>query len=384
MALLAYLVLEGGEYPREKLTRLVWRSGAAGSIDTAISELRAVLGSDIIPPRARRISVPAAAVALDALQLVEALVNTDLRERAIALYRGPFLDDFKARGSSDTFVDWIAKTRASLENAFQQLCDAECVAAASAGRWERVLEVADHAQAKSPDWARGSGWRDQARQVLTAGINSTCMPQMVPPLEVDNPGHVHEQPAATPALPVSRSSGPVQGVVGRAALAGLTAALLMSAASEWIRGSRRAEPLVRMPPIHADELPAPGSPVRGLSDWMRTDGRWIYYRYEQYMPGACHHKTMAVGNFDLDGWDQGVRVVCLNSAWLAVDGQLLVERFSLAPETTYCLQFLYVDHGTSYWGQHGAQRAPGLDSIRVVAPGGEYNIGWAILRGPVG
>jgi hypothetical protein len=66
-----------------------------------------------------------------------------------------------------------------------------------------------------------------------------------------------------------------------------------------------------------------------------------------------------------------------------VDGQLLVERFSLAPETTYCLQFLYVDHGTSYWGQHGAQRAPGLDSIRVVAPGGEYNIGWAILRGPV-
>jgi hypothetical protein len=139
-----------------------------------------------------------------------------------------------------------------------------------------------------------------------------------------------------------------------------------------------------MPLTRADELPAPGSPVRELSDWLITDGRWIYYRYERYMPGACarppRRGTRAVGNFGRGGWTLGPRVVCLNAAWLAVDGERLVQRFRLAPETTYCLQFLYKEDGDNFWGQHGSEDAPGLDSIRVVAPAGEHNIGFAILR----
>lgn len=41
--------------------------------------------------------------------------------------------------------------------------------------------------------------------------------------------------------------------------------------------------------------------------------------------------------------------------------------------------FLYVEGNTSYWGRHGDENAPGLDSIRVVAPSGAYNIGFAVL-----
>ena len=157
--------------------------------------------------------------------------------------------------------------------------------------------------------------------------------------------------------------------------------VLLLAIGIWFHGRTGApEPLIVMPPIRGDELPAPGSPLRRLSDWLRTDGRWIYYRYERYMPGACSHSTVAAGNFGKTSWQSGVPVACLNAAWLAVDGNRLIERYSLAPETTYCLQFLYIDNGTSIWGQHGAEGAPGLDSIRVVAPAGEYNIGFAVIR----
>jgi hypothetical protein len=89
---------------------------------------------------------------------------------------------------------------------------------------------------------------------------------------------------------------------------------------------------------------------------------------------------MAVGSWGPDGWSVGSPVHCIDNAWLALDVERLAERFSLAPETTYCINFRYVTGNTTHWGQHGAEGAPGLNDIRVVAPDGSSNIGFAIVR----
>jgi hypothetical protein len=373
LALLAYLVMEPGEYRREYLTRLVWSSGASGSIDTALSELRAAFGPEVIPPRARTITLDPGLMEVDALRVVSATTDAESRAEAIGLYRGPFLENFNARGSGDGFIRWVERTRGKLEEAFRQVCEAECQCAADRGDWRRVLEVADTGLRKSPGWGGGERWREAAAQAMRPA-----------PLTLEA---TEEQVAQIPAAAEPTPAGSHGGVrrhrpsrVTRRVSAALAAALLVILGVLAIRGRQPSDSLVRMPPIRAEQLPAPGSPIRTLSDWVRTDGQWIYYRYEDYMPGACQHETHAVGNFAPNGWTDGIPVVCLNAAWLAVDGQRLIRKFSLAPETTYCLQFLYIDHKTSHWGQHGRESAPGLDSIRVVAPGGAYNIGFAIFR----
>jgi hypothetical protein len=372
LALLAYLLMDAGEYRRDQLTRFVWSSGASGSIDTALSELRTAFGPDVIPPRTRKVVLSRSLVEVDALVLLCATDDPAVRARAIDLYRGPFLESFNPRGSAETFVRWVEQTRTKLEEAFRQVCDEECRRAADHGDWQRVLEVAEIGIRKSPGWSAGEQWREASAHALR--------PESTVHEEAEERGG--DKPRVSQPDPPAPVGRPSQGQPSRrvfAALAGLTSVLivlLLLAIREW----RSPESLVRMPPIRADQLPAPGSPTRTLSDWVRTDGQWIYYRYEDYMPGACQHETHAVGNFAPNGWTHGIPVVCLNAAWLAVDGQRLIRKFSLAPETTYCLQFLYIDHKTSYWGQHGRESAPGLDSIRVVAPGGEYNIGFAIFR----
>ena len=377
LAILAYLTLEPGEYGREQLTRFVWSSGAAGSIDNAISELRGALGSGVIPHRARKIALDPQLLYVDALQLLSAVDDPKARPLAIELYRGAFLEGFKTRGSAESFVRWIEKTRARLEEAFRQLCDEECHAAAFSNDWKRVQSVAQLGMRKSPGWVGGERWRHVAQQALRV------RPVDVPPTE-EVLGRAKEigtdDPTTTAEITSPRAEFDVQRFRSlRPAVAGVVAAFLIVLVILVIRGWPESSiRLVQMPAVRAEDLPAPGSPVNTISDWLRTDGSWIYYRYEHYLPAACRHPTQAIGNFS--GWTDGIPVVCLNAAWLAVDGQRLIEHFSLAPETTYCLQFLYIEGRTSFWGLHGAEGAPGLDSIRVVAPGGSYNIGFAIVR----
>ena len=162
-------------------------------------------------------------------------------------------------------------------------------------------------------------------------------------------------------------------------MAVLLAVLWNSAALLGLGGSPDAGPADPPPVLHPPLAPA-GSPARLLGDWVRTDGRWIYYRYDLWMPGACDHPTRAVGNWGEDGWSVGSAVHCIDRAWLAVDVVRLGERFEIHPETTYCINFVYVAGNTSHWGQHGSEGAPGLDAIRVVAPNGSYNIGFAVVR----
>jgi hypothetical protein len=185
--------------------------------------------------------------------------------------------------------------------------------------------------------------------------------------------------AAPPGPPRSRPTAAHWAWGGAAGVAVLLA-VLWSTAGLMGGGWRPDAERVEGPPEPQPPLAAPGTRVARLEDWLRTDGRWIFYRYGTYMPGACDQRTRAVGNWGADGWSAGTRVVCIDQAWLALDVERLGRRFRLSPETTYCVNFVYVIGNTSHWGQHGSLAAPGLDSIRVVAPNGSYNIGFAIVR----
>lgn len=180
-----------------------------------------------------------------------------------------------------------------------------------------------------------------------------------------------DQPAPRPA--VHSAWGGVAGLAVLLALLWSTGALM---GGGW---SIDPAPAAR-PPRPEPPLAPAAAPVARLDDWLRTDGRWIYYRYGAYMPGACDQPTRAVGNWGADGWSEGTPVHCMDGAWLALDVERLGERFAIAPETTYCINFLYRAANASHWGQHGARAAPGLDSIRVVSASGAHNIGFAIVR----
>jgi DNA-binding SARP family transcriptional activator len=196
-------------------------------------------------------------------------------------------------------------------------------------------------------------------------------PRPVPVRKADAVCPHCDQPAPAPA--VHWAWGGVAGVAVLLALLWTTGALM---GGGW---SIDPDPADR-PPELAPRLASGAERVARLDDWLRTDGQWIYYRYGAYMPGACDHPTRAVGNWGPDGWSVGTAVHCIDEAWLALDVEHLGERHTIQPETTYCINFLYRTGNASHWGQHGARGAPGLDSIRVVAANGAYNIGFAIVR----
>lgn len=376
--------MQPGEHQREHLRKFVWGSAETGSIDNALSELRSALGPEVIPLRARKVGINPSMIDVDALRLLAATADSDCAE-AIELYRGTFLESFNARGCAESFVRWVEKTRRRLEEAFCQICDEACRAAAANGDWKRVASLAESGLQKSRGWAGGEQWRHLAEQALRVHeVDASCTEMDEKNVETkigrDDPAAITNAVAGRRAALAGRPprSSP------RARAGAVMAGLLLVLTILVIRGCRGPIQLMQMPPIRADELPEPGSAINTLSDWLRTDGSWIYYRYERYMPAACRHPTVAVGNFGKVGWTRGTPVACLNSAWLAVDAQRLVDRFLLAPETTYCLQFLYIENGRSLWGKHGADGAPGLDAVRVVAPAGEYNIGFAVVRSAPG
>lgn len=116
--------------------------------------------------------------------------------------------------------------------------------------------------------------------------------------------------------------------------------------------------------------PLPYQPIEVLeaSDWIQTDGRYIYYRYASYLPDACHprarRQSFATGNFN--GW--GISpVVCLpGGEWLAFDALATLRTHGARLNTTYCINFR---DGVGAWGAHGRPPlAPGIENFVVPTP----------------
>jgi DNA-binding SARP family transcriptional activator len=419
LALLVYLRLEGRHgHSRGALAGLLWGSSreenARHSLTQALGRLRARLGSGVLEVGHDRVGCRAT-LPCDAASLLQA-AGAEVDDGVLALCAGEFLAGFHPGSGAEAFESWADGRRAHFRTVAVSALDRLGADAEARGDWDQALAAAQRATeldpASEPAHRRvmracnAQGHRLRALQHyerlaawLAAEFETDPEPETAelaerlrvraapPPPPAPKSAIVHAtpprplprmEPAHHPALPSGRARvhwawGGVAGV------AVLLALLWNSGALLGLGGAPHPDPAERPSALQPPLAPA-GSAITRLDDWLRTDGRWIYYRYEPWMPGACDHPTRAVGNWGPDGWTVGEPVHCINDMWLAVDVERLGERFSIDPQTTYCINFRYITGNTTWWGQHGSEGAPGLDSIRVVAPNGSYNIGFAIVR----
>ena len=417
LALLVYLRLEGRHgHSRGALAALLWgnrpEENARHSLTQALGRLRARVG-EVLEVGHDRVGCRAT-LPCDAGALQQAAASGEVDENVLSLAAGEFLAGFDPGPGAEAFETWADGRRAYLRTVAVAALGRLGEAAEERGDWERALAAAQRAveldPASEPAHRRimrawnALGHRVRALQHydrlvawLIAEFETEPEPETAAvaeqlrsraPRPAPVPPVVREPrpfpPGASSALPPAADPPPAParrrrgmqwwwGVMVLLALLWSTGALLG-------RGRGAGPGPADDPPVLEPPLARAGTPVARLEDWLRTDGRWIYYRYGAYMPGACDHPTRAVGNWGRDGWSVGSPVRCIDEEWLALDVERLGERFSIAPRTTYCINFVYVAGNTSHWGQHGSFAAPGLDSIRVVAPNGSYNIGFAVVR----
>jgi DNA-binding SARP family transcriptional activator len=120
LALFIYMALSGSGtlHSREKLCAMFWPESpedlARLSLRQALHFLRKAAGSEIIASRSGdEIGVSGGAVRSDVADL-ETAIAEQRRSDAIALYRGPFLQDFRVTGVSSEFEWWVDRQRTRL------------------------------------------------------------------------------------------------------------------------------------------------------------------------------------------------------------------------------------------------------------------------------
>lgn len=427
LALLVYLRMERRQaHSRSMLANLLWGDSteekARHSLTQALGRIRSVLGAECLDADHDLVEwrgdLPCDAALLQEMTGAPADPTLDL-------YTGDFLAQFAPGRRAREFEDWMDGRRAHYRTMALELLDRAGDEAEAAEDWSRALRIGERSAEIDPFWERAQrrimrAWHelgernralrhyekfaawlareleeepDPETQTLTERLrNAARLPPATihtaesVPAEVIAQAIAADPPAVEPPRPLAAEEAPSEPNfrAGRRSRLLFTSSALAVLALSVVLLTRKGapSPLIEngAPLIAGLHLPAPGAPIAALSDWIRTDGRWIYYRYEAYMPGACARRTEAAGNWRREGWTSGLPARCIDGAWLAVDLQPLIRRSDVAPRTTYCLNFLYVENETSFWGQHGAEAAPGLDSIRVVAPNGSYNIGFAAIR----
>ena len=117
MAILALLARAGERgINREKVLALLWPDAdderGPRTLAQALYALRKDLGSEEAVAGARELYLDPATVASDVSEFAAAVARGD-DERAVALYRGPFLDGFRLTGA-DEFMRWVERERGAL------------------------------------------------------------------------------------------------------------------------------------------------------------------------------------------------------------------------------------------------------------------------------
>jgi hypothetical protein len=110
--------------------------------------------------------------------------------------------------------------------------------------------------------------------------------------------------------------------------AGATEELLAAIGTAFDGGRVRYVP----PMTNRFGLPVAGTLIALVPDWVRVDGTRMYYRYETYLDVPCSDRIRAVGNWANYGWDyrNGIRVECLDEAWLSFDFEEMLESLDLS------------------------------------------------------
>jgi DNA-binding SARP family transcriptional activator len=190
-ALLAYLAVEAGRpHPRETLSGMLWpdqpERSARTNLRNALSSLRKAIGDrarsgdrvrsgDRARPNDRDAVSPCLTVTRETIQFsaasdcwvdVTAFVKlasavdatADQLERAIALYRAPFLEGL-SMGDSPAFEDWALAVRERLEHQFSNALQALAANYEQRGAYVRACEIARR-------WVTHVPWQEQAHQEL--------------------------------------------------------------------------------------------------------------------------------------------------------------------------------------------------------------------------
>ena len=145
LAVLAVLAVERRPVARDRLVEMFWgdqpEERARHSLSDALSHLRRLLGRDSITLSRTEVALSQTApLVVDAVELTDAAAARD-HERAIASYRGPFLDGIFVPDSS-SFEHWADRHRRRLEGLVLASCGARCAELARARRWDECAEVA--------------------------------------------------------------------------------------------------------------------------------------------------------------------------------------------------------------------------------------------------
>jgi DNA-binding SARP family transcriptional activator len=154
LGLLAYLAADSPRrfHRRDSLLALFWpdrdEAHARAALRRSLHFLRSALGPEVIAGRGdEEVGVPEEALWCDATALDRALEAGD-PERAMSLYRGPFLDGLHVEGAASEFQDWLDRERdwvcrqaAAAATLLMERAEREG-RAADAARWaRRALEL---------------------------------------------------------------------------------------------------------------------------------------------------------------------------------------------------------------------------------------------------
>ncbi|MBA3318007.1 MAG: tetratricopeptide repeat protein [Gemmatimonadales bacterium] len=149
LGILAYLAADPPRrfHRRDSLLALFWpdldEGHARAALRRSLHFLRSALGADILAGRGdEEVGVPEEGLWCDATALDQSLQGGD-PERAMALYRGPFLDGLHVEGAASDFQDWLDRERDRLRR------QGSAAAALLMERAEREGRAADAAR-----WAR--------------------------------------------------------------------------------------------------------------------------------------------------------------------------------------------------------------------------------------
>src|SRR5688572_4149787 len=123
LAILAYLAADTPRrfHRRDTLLGLLWpdldEGHARAALRRSLHFLRQGLGPEVLASRGdEEVAVPEEALRCDAIELEHALERGDA-ERALSLYRGPFLDGLHVEGASTEFQEWLDRRREALRRA---------------------------------------------------------------------------------------------------------------------------------------------------------------------------------------------------------------------------------------------------------------------------
>lgn len=153
LALLAVIAASGPRgITRERLIGILWPESAEEQAKHVLSQslyaLRKGLGADDLLLDGGTLRLNAAVITSDIEQFTEALEAGD-RARAIAAYRGRFLDGFYLSGAPG-FERWVEDERARLAARFHQALEGEATAAESLGAAGRAAELWRRRVAEDP------------------------------------------------------------------------------------------------------------------------------------------------------------------------------------------------------------------------------------------